>query len=339
VYSTCIFCQADLGRNELLETFPVGRRLAFDEAKGRLWVVCRVCARWNLSPLEERWEAIEMCERTFRDLRQRVTTEHIGFGQAPEGLELIRVGRPLRRELAAWRYGGELYRRRRRHRVVSGMETTARWGLIISGLPVLYAPLAVYDLYTRNRTVARVDDGAGRVVPVRRKHVPALRLLPEAEAEGGWVARVKHAEGTAQLTGEEAVRAVGRLLPLINAAGANDREVAEAVRRLEAAGGVEGCFTATAAHLREWQHHGLIRRPDHRVGTAPLELRLALEMAAHEERERRALEGELAQLEREWREAEEIAAIADDLLLPRAVAERLSAWRARAAQAAQERPG
>ena len=30
----------------------------------------------------------------------------------------------------------------------------------------------------------------------------------------------------------------------------------------------------------------------------------------------RALEGELAQLERAWREAEEIAAIADSLLLP-----------------------
>ena len=44
--------------------------------------------------------------------------------------------------------------------------------------------------------------------------------------------------------------------------------------------------------------------------------RLALEMAANEEHERRALEGELAALADEWREAEEIAAIADDLLLP-----------------------
>jgi hypothetical protein len=24
-----------------------------------LWVVCRHCERWNLSPLEERWEAVE----------------------------------------------------------------------------------------------------------------------------------------------------------------------------------------------------------------------------------------------------------------------------------------
>ena len=44
--------------------------------------------------------------------------------------------------------------------------------------------------------------------------------------------------------------------------------------------------------------------------------RLALEMALHEEQERRALEGELWILEHAWKEAEEIAAIADSLLLP-----------------------
>ncbi|HSG81322.1 MAG TPA: hypothetical protein VLC48_03655, partial [Gemmatimonadota bacterium] len=49
--------------------------------------------------------------------------------------------------------------------------------------------------------------------------------------------------------------------------------------------------------------------------------RLALEMAAHEENERRAFEGELEALEAAWREAEEIAAIADKLLLPRNVEE------------------
>jgi hypothetical protein len=50
--------------------------------------------------------------------------------------------------------------------------------------------------------------------------------------------------------------------------------------------------------------------------------RLAFEMALHEEAERRAMEGELAELERAWREAEEIAGIADDLLVPVGVGER-----------------
>jgi hypothetical protein len=42
-------------------------------------------------------------------------------------------------------------------------------------------------------------------------------------------------------------------------------------------------------------------------------------MALHEESERRAMQGELAELERAWREAEEVAAIADDLLVPSGV--------------------
>jgi hypothetical protein len=47
VYATCLFCNQHLGSNDVVETFPVGRRLAFDAARGRLWVVCRHCERWN----------------------------------------------------------------------------------------------------------------------------------------------------------------------------------------------------------------------------------------------------------------------------------------------------
>jgi hypothetical protein len=46
-------------------------------------------------------------------------------------------------------------------------------------------------------------------------------------------------------------------------------------------------------------------------------------MAAHEEQERRALEGELALLEAAWREAEEVAHIADDMFLPESTTARL----------------
>ena len=59
MYATCLFCNRPLGSNESIEHFPVGRRLAFDSTTGRLWVVCPACERWNLTPLEERWEAIE----------------------------------------------------------------------------------------------------------------------------------------------------------------------------------------------------------------------------------------------------------------------------------------
>ena len=114
MYSTCLHCKASLGTNEAVEAFPIGRRLAFGSDKGRLWIVCRRCSRWNLSPLEERWEAIEQCERHFRETRQRVSTEHIGLARVAEGMELVRIGRPQRPEFAALRYGSQLLRRRRR---------------------------------------------------------------------------------------------------------------------------------------------------------------------------------------------------------------------------------
>jgi hypothetical protein len=52
----------------------------------------------------------------------------------------------------------------------------------------------------------------------------------------------------------------------------------------------------------------------------PVDIRLALEMASHENAERRAMEGEL---EAWWREAEAIAAVADTLAIPPEVERRL----------------
>src|SRR3982074_2335665 len=117
MYSTCLFCHTELGADEAVEHCAVGRRLAFDAAKGRLWVVCRKCERWNLTPVEERWEAIEECERYYRGTRLRVSTDQIGLAQLSEGLELVRVGQPLRPEFAAWRYGDQFGKRRRKNMV------------------------------------------------------------------------------------------------------------------------------------------------------------------------------------------------------------------------------
>ena len=62
-----------------------------------------------------------------------------------------------------------------------------------------------------------------------------------------------------------------------------------------------------------WGHGGIGSEPRAALIDVPLVDRLALEMAAHEDTERRALDGELAELEAAWRDAEEIAAIADAL--------------------------
>src|SRR5262245_37781527 len=133
MYSTCLFCNQPLGTNEVLERFPVGRRLAFDASKGRLWVVCRKCERWNLTPLEERWEAIEACERMFTSTRMRVSTDNIGLARLSEGLELVRIGNALRPEIASWRYGDQFGRRRRKHLLISGAAIAAVGGILVLG--------------------------------------------------------------------------------------------------------------------------------------------------------------------------------------------------------------
>src|SRR6476660_9368180 len=134
MYATCLFCQKDLGRNESFETFPVGRRLAFDAAKGRLWVVCSHCERWNLSPLEERWEVIEQAERYYRDSKRRVATDNIGLSKLRDGTTLVRIGEPMRPEFAAWRYGDQFGRRRRRQILIATGGVAALGALVTVGI-------------------------------------------------------------------------------------------------------------------------------------------------------------------------------------------------------------
>src|SRR5215475_3780785 len=133
MYSTCLFCNGGLGTNATIEHFQVGRKLAFDASKGRLWVVCELCGRWNLTPLEERWEAIEECERAFRGTFVRVSTGNIGLARLREGMELIRIGLPLRPEFAAWRYGRHFGTRRRRVAVMGGAGVA---GAAIAGIAI-----------------------------------------------------------------------------------------------------------------------------------------------------------------------------------------------------------
>ena len=143
MYATCLFCNKPLGANESFEAFPVGERLAFDAARGRLWVVCRKCERWNLSPLDERWEAIEQAEKLYRDTRLRMATDNIGLAKARDGTTLIRIGEPLRPEFAAWRYGDQFGRRRRRTMLAVG-GGMAVLGAVALGSAVIGASVGVF---------------------------------------------------------------------------------------------------------------------------------------------------------------------------------------------------
>src|SRR5687768_17343824 len=94
LHRTCLSCHVALGVNETVEQLPIDRRLAFDSARGRLWVICGRCGTWNLTPIETRWEAIECCERLYRATTERYSTPQIGIALVRGGLPLVR--RPAR---------------------------------------------------------------------------------------------------------------------------------------------------------------------------------------------------------------------------------------------------
>jgi hypothetical protein len=345
VYRTCIHCCQDLGRNEVVEPFPVGRRLAFDSAKGRLWVICPHCGRWNLTPLEERWEAVEDCERRFRGLRLRAQTANIGLTRLSEGLELVRIGRPLRPEFAAWRYGREFTRRRTRYVLAATAVGFAAGGIALAGIyaaPALVLPHAagwLYEIFKHGVKAppsVELPRGPGRSWTVDCSNT---MLLTEGS---GWRLSVKHHFGRAELSGDEARRWLNHLLARVNRSGGSDGLVADAVKQIEATPTDVFIRTLAEESDRLWAVDRVrIRRyeselnerllefdsqhdnpPTNDAGLAqlPAARRLALEMALHESTEQVAIDGELGALEAAWREAEEIAGIADDLLLPSSIA-------------------
>ncbi len=338
MFSTCIFCQKSLGSNEALEEFPVGRRLAYDPAKGRLWVVCRKCERWNLSPLEIRWEAIEACERFYHDTRLRVSTDNIGLAKLSEGLELVRIGEPQRPEFAAWRYGDQFGRRRKRF-MLYGALGVAGLGLVVVGGAA--AGLSIgggwygYDMLVRaamnERVAVRLKDTEGNQIRVQHKHLQKSRLVP-VDGSDEWELHLQHAAGWRSgpsrqsssliLTGDEAVDVAGRLMARVNASGGSQKNVQLAVGRIEEIGDPEAFILEASRESRRLQFQkAQQKRKDVRTVKAgalkllPVDIRLALEMATQEQSEREAMEGELAKLEAAWQAAEEIANIADNLLV------------------------
>ena len=326
MYHHCLFCTAPLGSNRSVEAFPVGRRLAFDTAKGRLWVVCRRCERWNLSPLEERWEALESLERMFRDTRTRVSTEHIGLARVEDGLDLVRIGTPRRPEFAAWRYGDQFGRRRRRFLLASALAVGVGGGVAVgsaavAGLSAAMLPVHLFNLARvarsrgNPRTFLHTADGDRIAVPPDR--VGRQKVRPSEDGKGWQLQLALPDEERRVLSGPDAVHALAILMPKVNRTGAGAADVRSAVHQIERSGSPERFFVEVERRARD---EGAGYNP---IRGLPRVLRLAMEMAAHEEQEREALQGELAWLEQAWRDAESIAAIADDLAIPDSVRERL----------------
>jgi len=329
MYKTCIYCNRHLGTNEVVENFPVGRRLAFDQSKGRLWVICERCRRWNLTPLEERWEAIEECERQFYDTPQSYSTDNIGLAHRPEGLQLVRIGRPKRREFAAWRYGREFWQRRVRSAITTAVQVAI--GLVGALAGAHFMPIILG--ITQRRVVARVRDDRQRLLFITPEEAKRAKLY-RGDSSDGWSLEVsyrpsestflawKQGKGKRQtvlLSGPTGIRVAGHILPHVNEWGASDAQVRNAVELIEETRSPERLFAQSAPEPGAIRNRGIFEVDATKLTRMDSNVRLALEMVAHEDSERRALEGELALLEQAWRDAEEIAAIADRLAIPEPV--------------------
>ena len=347
VFSHCIFCHAALGANESIEEFPVGRRLAFDTTRGRLWAICRQCERWNLTPIEERWEAIESCERLFRDTKTRVSTDHIGLCKVRDGLELVRIGQPLRPEMAAWRYGDQFGKRRRRYFARAAALGVIGTGVVVGGLAVgvsvttlINIPNWARGIYRRHHVAARIADEGGRRLRITTHQLQSVMVVRKGDTDSGirfrylperpltdlsgrmmtaltsprvslkaWHDRVTGTLTT--LRGNDALAALSALLPLVNKSGGSPAHVRDAVDVAADASDPSALLSRIATE-RRWGHPSTSGS----LAAVSPRFRLALEMSLHETDERAAMEGELGALEDRWRDAEEIAAISDNLFLP-----------------------
>jgi hypothetical protein len=310
MFTTCAFCGGALAGDGGPSGLGVGRRFAFDEWKGRLWVVCRRCTRWNLTPLDDRLERIEDVDRAASAGRVLAASGEITLIRAGS-YEFIRVGQPPRTELATWRYGERLRSRARDRAKVVIPLTIIALGLGVAANVAAGGSLGIFvwnlhrvadaayvGLVGRRRI--RLDEPlvcarCGSLMDLRARHVKHARLVPQRRSDLAVVVSCPACHSEAGLlTGGDALVLLRQGLTYLNATREGRRRAEAAARLVDTAGGSEELIRVLA-------------RREARLEAVEPDRRLALEMAVDERQEVR-------ELERRWREAEEIAEIADGVL-------------------------
>lgn len=310
MYKTCAFCNGKLDGDGGPSGLGVGRRLAFDEWRGRLWVICPRCARWNLAPLDDRLERIAALVRAAPEGRVAASTEQVALIRW-HAYDLVRVGRPPRVEFATWRYGERLKARRREQLKFVVPLTVATVGLAVAvnvaaggsvGVFVWNMPNIARAMYTGivgRRRVGLAEppicERCGAVMNLQAKHVPHARVVSQRQADLALILSCPkcRSEG-AMLVGADAHAALRLGLTYLALRRAGRQRAEDAARLVEGAGGPDHLIRDVAR--RELTLRSL----------AP-ERRLAFEMAVDER-------AEVEALEQAWKEAEEIAEIADGTL-------------------------
>jgi hypothetical protein len=109
MFTHCFVCNARFPPGKVVEHFPVGRRIAYDMERGRLWAICDACGGWTLAPLTDRWEAMEELERLVTAhgggrARLAGKTQNVALFKVGAA-DIIRIGHTKLIEEAEWRYG------------------------------------------------------------------------------------------------------------------------------------------------------------------------------------------------------------------------------------------
>lgn len=322
MYKTCLDCDRSLGTNTHLKHMPVGRRIAFDERTGRLWLICLHCRQWNLVPIEIRWEAVEECMRVAAEAESRVQGTGAGFARTESGLELLSATAFSRVDIANWRYGRNVKRRMRGlwmtfgafglAAAAIGLNAAVAGGSVVAGVwtAALVATLVWHSLRKPSRVwiEARVHE--------RRMLLPGWRLstLGFAKRNGGVVLIVPGWFGDVELSGHAAARALHSLLPVLNDVDCLGASIADAVGIVAKAEGQQ--------KVRPWEWIAARLHGAPVLSATPTE-RLALEMAVAEELERHALAARARDAQRELEGETVIGEIADELLLQERVRARV----------------
>jgi len=310
MFRSCAFCNAAFDGDGGPSGLGVGRRIAFDEWRGRLWVVCPRCSRWNLTPFDDRLERIEAVARSASQGRIAASTDQVALIRW-ERYDFVRVGKPPRVELATWRYGERLRNRQRERMKVVVPLTVAAIGLGIAANVAAGGGLGVvvwnvhrladrfYVWLVGARKVPLIEPPicahCGSLMQLRARHVQYARIVPDRHTDMAVLLSCPNckAEG-AQLTGSEAIQVLRQGLTYLNLDKGGRRRAEDAAREVDQIGGADRLVADIA-------------RRELTLRSLRAERGLALEMAVDER-------AEVEELERQWREAEEIADIADGTL-------------------------
>lgn len=331
LFTRCIFCRKSFSANGVFGRLPPGRRLAFDPERGRLWVVCESCHRWNLCPIEERWEALHQLERMVRD-RSRVVveTDNIALLIAGE-LFLIRVGKAGLAEQSWWRYGRELHARRS-----SFFSTRSQIAAYTFGAMHYLGELV--GLGDEDLSITWDDAPAADILRWRRfgwaawhgqldcrfckSTLRALRydiswwVFPQVDDRGRMSVQVPcprcdpwTPDNVYTIEGPESENLLRRILAYQHIMGAPEGTIRDAVRVIQDAGGTDpqGLEKLVSSYGKKslW---GMGKTRS-----------IALEIAINESVEHRMMTQELQAFEFIWKREEYLACIIDEELTPQAV--------------------